>query len=33
MSDVMLGKRPDRSVEDKADHILGPADAAITLVE
>jgi NhaA family Na+:H+ antiporter len=33
MSDVTLGNRLNRPVDDKADHILGPADAAITLVE
>jgi hypothetical protein len=32
MSDVTLGNRLNRPVDDKADHILGPADAAITLV-
>src|SRR5271157_6553775 len=33
MSDVTLGNRLDRPVDDKFDHILGPPDAAITLVE
>ncbi len=33
MSDVMFGNRLDRPADDKADHILGPANAAITLVE
>jgi Na+:H+ antiporter, NhaA family len=33
MSDLTRGNRLDRPVDDKFDHILGPADAAITLVE
>ncbi len=33
MSDLTPGNRLDRPVDDKFDHILGPADAAITLVE
>jgi NhaA family Na+:H+ antiporter len=33
MSDIALGNRLDRPVNDKSDHILGPANAAITLVE
>ena len=33
MSDVTLGNRLDRPVDDKSDHILGPPDAPITLVE
>ena len=33
MSDVTLGNRLDRPVDDRSDHILGAADAAITLVE
>ena len=33
MSDVTLGNRLDRPVDDKSDHVLGPPDAAITLVE
>jgi NhaA family Na+:H+ antiporter len=33
MSDMMLGNRLDRPVDDKADHILGPPNAAITLLE
>jgi hypothetical protein len=33
MSDVTLGNRLDRPVDDKSDHVLGPPDAPITLVE
>ena len=33
MSDVTPGNRLDRPVDEKFDHILGPADAPITLVE
>jgi NhaA family Na+:H+ antiporter len=33
MSDLTPGNRLDRPVDDKFDHILGPPDAAITLVE
>jgi Na+:H+ antiporter, NhaA family len=33
MSDLTPRNRLDRPVDDKSDHILGPADAAITLVE
>jgi Na+:H+ antiporter, NhaA family len=33
MSDLTPGNRLDRPVDDKFDHVLGPADAAITLVE
>ena len=33
MSDVTPGNRLDRPVDDRSDHILGPAGAAITLVE
>ncbi len=33
MSDVTLGNRLDRPVDDRSDHVLGAADAAITLVE
>ena len=33
MSDVTLGNRLDRPVDDKSDHILGPPEAAVTLVE
>ena len=33
MSDLMPGNRLDRSVDDESDHVLGPADAPITLVE
>jgi Na+:H+ antiporter, NhaA family len=33
MSDLTPGNRLDRPVDDKFDHILGPADAPITLVE
>jgi Na+:H+ antiporter, NhaA family len=33
MSDVTLGNRLDRAVDDKSDHILGPPEAAVTLVE
>src|SRR5271155_259275 len=33
MSDAARGNWLDRPVDEKADHILGPADAAITLVE
>ena len=29
----MPGNRLDRSVDDESDHVLGPADAPITLVE
>src|SRR5271154_5989077 len=33
MSDLAPGNRLDRPVDEKFDHILGPADAPITLVE
>ena len=33
MSDLTPGNRLDRPVDDKSDHVLGPADAPITLVE
>ena len=33
MSDLAQGNRLDRPVDDKSDHILGPADAPVTLVE
>jgi Na+:H+ antiporter, NhaA family len=33
MSDLTPGNRLDRPVEDKSDHVLGPVDAPITLVE
>jgi Na+:H+ antiporter, NhaA family len=33
VSDLMPGNRLDRSVDDESDHVLGPADAPITLVE
>ena len=33
MSDLTVGNRLDRSVDEASDHILGPAGAAITLVE
>src|SRR3984885_11899575 len=33
MSDVTPGNRLDRPVDEKLDHILGPAEAPITLVE
>ena len=33
MSDLARGNWLDRPVDDKSDHILGPADAPITLVE
>jgi Na+:H+ antiporter, NhaA family len=33
MSDLMPGNRLDRPVDDESDHVLGPADAPITLVE
>jgi len=33
MSDLTPGNRLDRPVDEKFDHILGPADAPITLVE
>lgn len=33
MSQVALGNRLDRPVDDASDHILGPLDAPITLVE
>ena len=33
MSDLTLSNRLDRPVDDKSDHVLGPADAPITLVE
>ena len=33
MSDVTLGNRLDRPVDDRSDHVLGASDAAITLVE
>jgi Na+:H+ antiporter, NhaA family len=33
MSEVTSGNRLDRPVDDKSDHVLGPANAAITLVE
>jgi Na+:H+ antiporter, NhaA family len=33
MSDVTPGNRLDRPVDERADHVLGPAGAAVTLVE
>src|SRR6516162_9451391 len=33
MSDVARGNRLDRPVNEEFDHVLGPADADITLVE
>ena len=33
MSELAPGNRLDRPVDDRLDHILGPSDAAITLVE
>ena len=33
MSDLTPGNRLDRPVDEKFDHILGPPDAPITLVE
>lgn len=32
MSDLTPGNRLDRPVDDKFDHILGPPNAAVTLV-
>ncbi|HEY3620858.1 MAG TPA: hypothetical protein VGL12_00380 [Roseiarcus sp.] len=33
MSDLTQDNRLDRPVDYKSDHVLGPADAAITLAE